>query len=204
MGEETDISIELATDIYVERLHSPPARRCGAPPYSEEHGHPTVTRCPYRGPNTDSNARVVDAGGMFSAGALDLPALSRRHTSGLSRTPWHRAASPAPRRGGRDGRLLLPQLTRGCASPRSALTPKPPGTHAMITDAAVETATAVLEERGWERDEETVEDVRAALEAAQAAIAEEKRRLARERARRQADSRQQARWKHVPPEARAG
>ena len=49
-----------------------------------------------------------------------------------------------------------------------------------------------------------VEDVRAALEAAQAAIAEEKRRCARERARRQADSRQQARWRHVPPEARAG
>ena len=38
----------------------------------------------------------------------------------------------------------------------------------MITDAAVETATAVLEERGWERDDEMVEDVRAALEAAQA------------------------------------
>ena len=29
----------------------------------------------------------------------------------------------------------------------------------MITDAAVETATAVLEERGWERDEEMVGDV---------------------------------------------
>ncbi len=55
----------------------------------------------------------------------------------------------------------------------------------MITDAAVETATAVLEERGWERDDEMVEDVRAALEAAQAelvaaALAEEKRRLSRE------------------------
>ena len=79
----------------------------------------------------------------------------------------------------------------------------------MITDAAVETATAVLEERGWERDEEMVEDVRAALEAAQAelvaaAIAEEKRRLGRERARRQAESKRQARWRHVPPEARAG
>ena len=38
----------------------------------------------------------------------------------------------------------------------------------MITDAAVETATAVLEERGWGRDDEMVQDVRAALEAAQA------------------------------------
>ena len=28
----------------------------------------------------------------------------------------------------------------------------------MITDAAVETATAVLEQRGWERDEEMVGD----------------------------------------------
>ena len=79
----------------------------------------------------------------------------------------------------------------------------------MITDAAVETATAVLEERGWERDEEMVEDVRAALEAAQAelvaaAIAEEKRRLGRERARRQAENKRQARWRHVPPETRAG
>ena len=79
----------------------------------------------------------------------------------------------------------------------------------MITDAAVETATAVLEERGWERDDEMVEDVRAALEAAQAelaaaTLAEERRRLSRERARRQAESRRQARWRHVPPEARAG
>ena len=79
----------------------------------------------------------------------------------------------------------------------------------MITDAVVETATALLEQRGWERDEEMVEDVRAALEAVQAelvtaALAEERRRLSRERARRQAESRQQARWKHVPPEARAG
>ena len=79
----------------------------------------------------------------------------------------------------------------------------------MITDAAVEAATAVLEGRGWERDEELVLDVRAALEAAQAdiaaaAMAEERRRLSRERARRQAESRRQARWKHVPPEARAG
>ena len=41
----------------------------------------------------------------------------------------------------------------------------------MITDAAVEAATAVLEERGWERDEEMVQDVRAALEAAQAEVA---------------------------------
>src|SRR4051794_12192346 len=53
---------------------------------------------------------------------------------------------------------------------------------------------------GWERDEEMVRDVRAALEAAQA---EEKRRLSRERARRQAESKRQARWRHVPPEARA-
>src|SRR3954451_5560690 len=68
-------------------------------------------------------------------------------------------------RSGRDGRLLLPQHTGGCARLRSAPTPKSPGTHAMITDAAVETATAVLEERGWERDEEMVRDVRAALEA---------------------------------------
>ena len=42
----------------------------------------------------------------------------------------------------------------------------------MITDAAVETA-----------------------------IAKEKRRLSRERARRQAESKRQARWRHVPPEA---
>ena len=79
----------------------------------------------------------------------------------------------------------------------------------MITDTAVEAAAAVLEERGWERDEEMVEDVRAALEAAQgelvtAALAEEKRCLARERARRQAESKRQARWRHVSPEARAG
>ena len=79
----------------------------------------------------------------------------------------------------------------------------------MITDSAVETAAAVLEERGWERDEEMVEDIRAALEAAQAelvvaALADEKRRLARERARRQAEDKRQARWRHVPPEARAG
>ena len=52
-------------------------------------------------------------------------------------------------------------------------------------------------------------DVRAALEAAQAelvgaALAEEKRRLSRERARRQAENKRQARWRHVPPEARAG
>jgi hypothetical protein len=77
----------------------------------------------------------------------------------------------------------------------------------MITDAAVETATAVLEERGWERDEEMVRDVRAALEAVQADLvattAEERRRLARERARRQAEDKRQARWRHVPPEARA-
>ena len=38
----------------------------------------------------------------------------------------------------------------------------------MITDTAVEAAAAVLEGRGWERDEEMVEDVRAALEAVQA------------------------------------
>ena len=78
----------------------------------------------------------------------------------------------------------------------------------MITDAAVEAATAVLEERGWERDEEMVQDVRAALEAAQAELVattgEERRRLARERARRQAEDKRQARWRHVPPEARAG
>ena len=78
----------------------------------------------------------------------------------------------------------------------------------MITDAAVEAATAVLEERGWERDDEMVRDVRAALEAAQAEVAAaaagEKRRLARARARRQAEDRRQARWKHVPPEAGAG
>jgi hypothetical protein len=78
----------------------------------------------------------------------------------------------------------------------------------MITDAAVEAATAVLEERGWERDDEMVRDVRAALEAAQAELvattAEERRRLARERARRQAEDKRQARWRHVPPEARAG
>src|SRR5438270_6024709 len=115
---------------------------------------------------------------MFSIGVLVLH--GRSHVGAL-----------AVDRSGREARLLLPQLTRGCASPRSALTPKPPGTHAMITDAAVEAATAVLEERGWERDEEMVRDVRAALEAAQAEIAaaaaEEKRRVARERARRQAD-----------------
>jgi hypothetical protein len=78
----------------------------------------------------------------------------------------------------------------------------------MITDAAVEAATAVLEGRGWERDDELVQDVRAALEAAQAELAattaEERRRLARERARRQAENKRQARWRHVPPEARAG
>ena len=79
----------------------------------------------------------------------------------------------------------------------------------MITDAAVETATAVLEERGWERDDELVRDVRAALEAVQgelvtAALAEERRRLSRERARRMAERKRQARWKHVPPETRAG
>ena len=78
----------------------------------------------------------------------------------------------------------------------------------MVTDAAVETATAVLEGRGWERDEEMVRDVRAALEAVQAELvattAEERRRFARERARRQAENRRQARWRHVPPEARAG
>ena len=78
----------------------------------------------------------------------------------------------------------------------------------MITDAAVETATAVLEGRGWERDDEMVQDVRAALAAAQAELvattAEERRRLARERARRQAEDKRQARWRHIPPEARAG
>jgi hypothetical protein len=78
----------------------------------------------------------------------------------------------------------------------------------MITDAAVETATAVLEGRGWERDDEMVQDVRAALEAVQAELvattAEERRRLSRERARRQAEDKRQARWRHVPPEARAG
>ena len=79
----------------------------------------------------------------------------------------------------------------------------------MITDAAVETATAVLEERGWERDDEMVQDVRAALEAVQAelvtaAMTEERRRLARERARRQAESKRQARWRYVPPEAHTG
>jgi hypothetical protein len=37
-----------------------------------------------------------------------------------------------------------------------------------------------------------------------AAVAEERRRLSRERARRQAEGRREARWKHVPPEARAG
>ena len=78
----------------------------------------------------------------------------------------------------------------------------------MITDAAVETATAVLEERGWERDDEMVRDVRAALEAAQAELVaitgEERRRLSRERARRQAEDKRQARWRHVPPEAGAG
>src|SRR4051812_10006309 len=111
-------------------------------------------------------------------------------------------------RSGRDGRLLLPQHPGGCARLRSAPTPNSPGTHAMITDAAVEAATAVLEERGWERDDEMVRDVRDALEAAQAevaaAAAEEKRRLARERARRQAEGKRQARWRHVPPEAGAG
>jgi hypothetical protein len=74
----------------------------------------------------------------------------------------------------------------------------------MITDAAVETATAVLEER----DNEMVQDVRAALEAAQAELVattgEERRRLSRERARRQAEGKRQARWRHVPPDVRAG
>ena len=75
----------------------------------------------------------------------------------------------------------------------------------MITDDAVETATAVLEERGWERDDELVQDVRAALEAVQAqlvtaAMAEERRRLARERAQRVAERKRQARWRHVSPE----
>jgi hypothetical protein len=78
----------------------------------------------------------------------------------------------------------------------------------MITDAAVEAAAAVLEERGWERDDEMVEDVRAALAAARAefvaTMAEERRRLSRERARRQAEDKRQARWRHVPPEARIG
>ena len=79
----------------------------------------------------------------------------------------------------------------------------------MVTDTAVEAAAAVLEGRDWERDDEMVRDVRAALEAAQAelvgaALAEEKRRLSRERARRQAENKRQARWRHVPPEARAG
>src|SRR3954452_9193567 len=108
----------------------------------------------------------------------------------------------------RDGRLLLPQHAGWRAELRSAPTPKSPGTHAMITDAAVETATAVLEGRGWERDDEMVQDVRAALAAAQAELvattAEERRRLARERARRQAEDKRQARWRHVPAEARAG
>ena len=109
---------------------------------------------------------------MFSVGALDFPALSRRHTSGLSRNPL--APEPRARRlagAAATGVFFCPQHAGGCASPRSALTPIPPGTHAMITDAAVEAATAVLEERGWERDEEMVEDVRAALEAAQAELA---------------------------------
>ena len=75
----------------------------------------------------------------------------------------------------------------------------------MITDSAVETATAVLEERGWERDDELVQDVRVALEAVQAelataALAEERRRLARERAQRIAERKRQARWRHVSPE----
>src|SRR4051794_5808664 len=83
-------------------------------------------------------------------------------------------------RSGRHRRLLLPQHTGGCARLRSALPLNPPGTYAMITDAAVEPATAVLEERGWERDEEMVQDVRAALEAVQA------------------EDRRQARWRHVP------
>ncbi len=79
----------------------------------------------------------------------------------------------------------------------------------MVTDTAVEAAAAVLEGRGWERDDEMVRDVRAALEAAQAelvgaTLAEEKRRLSRERARRQAQNKRQARWRHVPPEVRAG
>ena len=76
----------------------------------------------------------------------------------------------------------------------------------MITDDAVETVTAVLEERGWERDDELVQDVRAALEAVQAqlvtaAMAEERRRLARERAQRVAERKRQARWRHVSTEA---
>ena len=75
----------------------------------------------------------------------------------------------------------------------------------MITDDAVETVTAVLEERGWERDAELVEDVRAALEAVQAqlvtaAMAEERRRLGRERSQRMAERKRQARWRHVSPE----
>ena len=52
----------------------------------------------------------------------------------------------------------------------------------MITDAAVEAAQAEVA----------------------AAAAEEKRRLARERARRQAEGKRQARWSHVPPEAGDG
>jgi len=79
----------------------------------------------------------------------------------------------------------------------------------MITDSAIEIVTAVLEERGWERDDELVQDVRAALEAVQgelvaAALAEERSRSARERAQRMAERRQQARWKYVAAEVRAG
>src|SRR3954452_6870384 len=48
----------------------------------------TLGNFPVYGPNTDSNAKAVDTGGTFCLGALDLPTLSRRHTSGLSRTPW--------------------------------------------------------------------------------------------------------------------
>src|SRR4051794_28813150 len=45
------------------RSFSPSARRCGAPPYSGEREHPTVTCCPYRDHKTDSRARVVGASG---------------------------------------------------------------------------------------------------------------------------------------------
>ena len=51
-----------------------------------------------------------------------------------------------------------------------------------------------------------VENVRAALEAelGAAALANEKCRLSRERARRQDEDKRQARWRHIPPDARAG
>ena len=78
----------------------------------------------------------------------------------------------------------------------------------MITDNAVETVTAVLEERGWERDDELVQDVRAALEAVQtqlvtAAMAEERRRLGRERAQRDGRARAAGALAACSPEARS-